>query len=115
MAFFNSDIPKIAIENPIQMRRFGLPSYNQIVRPYMFGHNNGKPICLWLKNLPALVPTNIVPCNPEMTVWYYNGKRKSMTKWYNVGGIKDRSKLRSKTFDGVAQAMAEQWGGISNE
>lgn len=111
MAFFNSSIPRIAIENPIPMKRFGLPPYNQIARPYMFGHNNGKPICLWLKNLPILLATDIVPCDPEMTVTYYKGKRKSMTKWYNVGGRKDRAKLRSKTFPGIAAAMAEQWGG----
>ena len=115
MALYNSDVPKIAIENPVPMRRFCLPPYTQIVRPYMFGHNNGKPVCLWLKNLPVLVPTDIVPCNPEMIVWTYKGRRKSMSKWYNVGGRKDRAKLRSKTFSGIAKAMAEQWGGDIRE
>lgn len=111
MAFYNSEIPRIAIENPVPMRRFGLPPYTQIIRPYMFGHNNGKPVCLWLKNLPVLFATNIVPCNPELTVWTYKDRRKSMSKWYNVGNRKDRAKLRSKTFPGIAKAMAEQWGG----
>lgn len=110
MAFYNSEIPRIAIENPIPMRRFGLPPYTQIIRPYMFGHNNGKPVCLWLKNLPVLFATNIVPCNPELTVWTYKGSRKSMSKWYNIGNRKDRAKLRSKTFPGIAKAMADQWG-----
>lgn len=112
MAFYNSDIPRIAIENPIPMRRFGLPPYTQIARPYMFGYNNGKPICLWLKNLPVLLATDLVPCTPEMSERIYKGTRKSMSKWYNVGGRKDRAKLRSKTFPGIAQAMAEQWGGL---
>lgn len=112
MAFYNSDIPRIAIENPVPMRRFGLPPYTQIARPYMFGHNNGKPICLWLKNLPILMATDIVPCNPELSERVYKGKRKSMSKWYNDGGRKDRAKLRSKTFPGIARAMAEQWGGL---
>ena len=111
MAFYNSNISKIAIENPVPMRRFGLPPYTQIIRPYMFGHNNGKPVCLWLKNLPPLFATEIVPCNPEMVVWTYKGVRKSMSKWYNVGDRKDRAKLRSKTFPGIAKAMAEQYGG----
>lgn len=111
MAFYNNEIPRIAIENPVPMRRFGLPPYTQIIRPYMFGHNNGKPVCLWLKNLPVLFATDIVPCNPELTVWTYKGRRKSMSKWYNVGDRKDRAKLRSKTFPGIAKAMAEQWGG----
>lgn len=110
MAFYNSEIPRIAIENPVPMRRFGLPPYTQIIRPYMFGHNNGKPVCFWLKNLPVLFATDIVPCNPELTVWTYKGRRKSMSKWYNVGDRKDRAKLRSKTFPGIAKAMAEQWG-----
>ena len=114
MGFLNSNIPRIAVENPIPMKRFGLPPYNQIVRPYMFGHNNGKPICLWLKNLPILHATNIVTCSPEMVTWNYKGARKSMSKWYNVGGRKDRAKLRSKTFPGVAAAMAEQWGGLDS-
>lgn len=115
MAFYNSEIPRIAIENPVPMRRFGLPPYTQIIRPYMFGHNNGKPVCLWLKNLPVLFATDIVPCNPELTVWTYKGRRKSMSKWYNVGDRKDRAKLRSKTFPGIAKAMAEQWGGDIRE
>ncbi len=115
MAFYNSEIPRIAIENPVPMRRFGLPPYTQIVRPYMFGHNNGKPVCLWLKNLPVLFATDIVPCNPELTVWTYKGRRKSMSKWYNVGDRKDRAKLRSKTFPGIAKAMAGQWGGDIRE
>lgn len=113
--FYHCKIGKIAIENPIPMRRFDLPPYSQIVRPYMFGHNNGKPVCLWLKGLPTLMATDIVPCDPEMSVWEYKGKRKSMSKWYNVGDRKNRAKLRSKTFPGIARAMAEQWGGDIRE
>ena len=113
MAFYNCDVPRIAIENPVPMRRFGLPPYAQIARPYMFGHNNSKPICLWLKNLPILHATDIVPCATAMYERIYKGKRKTMSQWYNVGSRKDRSKRRSKTFPGIARAMAEQWGGLA--
>lgn len=101
----------IAVENPPPMKRFNLPRYNQLVRPYMFGENNGKPLCFWLKNLPLLQPTNIIPLKQEMCRWVYKktGQQKSCSKWYNTN-TNDHNRHRSKTFPGIAKAMAEQWG-----
>ncbi len=101
----NSNIDKICIENPVPQKKWGLPPYNQIIQPYQFGHDYSKKTCLWLKNLPLLKPTETV----ELT--YYttpNGKR--FTKgWYFTPR---NSKARSKTFPGIARAMAFQWGGL---
>ena len=110
MKFYNADCPKICIENPPPMKRFCLPAYTQIVSPFMFGEPNGKKHALWLKGLSELHPTNIVEVPKAECVWFYKGKRKSMSKWYNTGDIKHRSQIRSKTFSSVAIAMAEQWG-----
>ena len=99
MALLNAPIPKIAVENPVQSTVFGIPKYNQIIEPYEYGHPFKKKTCLWLKNLPELVPTNILP-KPEST--------KVAGNWFNRGG-KDRQKNRSKTFPGIAEAMANQW------
>ena len=93
-------IPKKCIENPIP-HKYALEiinrKYNQIIQPYMFGHGESKATCLWLDNLPKLKATNIV-----------EGREKRIHK---MSPSKDRSKLRSKTFPGIARAMAEQWGG----
>lgn len=102
MKFLNADIDKICVENPIPSRIYNLPPYTQITQPYYFGEPFQKRTCLWLKNLPKLEPTNIVP-NPEST---------TTSNWYNKGG-KDRAKNRAKFFKGMAKAMAEQWGGIT--
>ena len=109
--FLQADCCHIAVENPIPMRRFALPKYDQIARPWMFGHANTKPICLWLKGLPKLNPTKIIDCKPDMYYWVHKatGKRKSGSKWYNTN-TKNHSVHRSKTFDGIAAAMAQQWG-----
>jgi len=95
----NAPINKICIENPVQSKIFNIPKYNQTIEPYYFGDPFKKKTCLWLKNLPPLQPTNIIS-NPESTV---------TAKWYNKGG-KDRQKNRSKTFIGIAKAIANQWG-----
>ena len=100
MKLLEAPIPKIAVENPVQSRVFGIPKYNQTIEPYWFGHPFKKKTCLWLKNLPPLVPTNMLS-KPEST--------KIAGNWFNKGG-KERQKNRSKTFSGIAQAMAEQWG-----
>lgn len=111
MEILNAPCDHVAVENPIPMKLFDLPKYNQIVRPYMFGENNGKPICLWLKNLPQLQPTNVIPLKQEMCVWTYKktGERKSCSKWYNTN-TNDHNRHRSKTFPCIAEAMAQQWG-----
>lgn len=113
MQIMNADCDKIAIENPPPMKRFGLPKYDQLVRPYMFGESNNKPICLWLKNLPPLVATDIVEKDKNIVRWVHKatGQKKSCSKWYNTN-TNSHSKHRSKTFQGVAKAMAEQWGNL---
>lgn len=107
----NSDCDKIVVENPPPMKRFNLPKYNQLVRPYMFGQSNNKPICLWLKGVKKLDPTNIVEKDKDIVRWINKktGKQKSCSKWYNTN-TNQHSKHRSKTFECVANAMAEQWG-----
>lgn len=81
---------------------------DQIITPWMFGENYSKRTCLWLKNLPLLEPTHIVDKGEYVT--FKSGKR--MPKWYAVAAKnpKERSKIRSKTFKGIAEAMVNQWG-----
>lgn len=98
--FYNCNIEKICIENPTPNRIFGLPTCTQAIQPYQFGHPFSKRTCLWLKNLAPLKPTLIIK-DYETT--------KIPGNWYNKGG-KERQKNRSKTFIGIAKAMAEQWG-----
>jgi hypothetical protein len=100
MKLYNADIEKIVVENPIPSKIYGLPKYTQTIQPYEYGHPFQKKTCLWLKGLPELKPTNIVS-NRQST--------KVPGNWFNKGG-KDRQKNRAKTFEGIAQAMAEQWG-----
>lgn len=92
-------------------KHFNLPKYNQLVRPYMFGESNNKPICLWLKGVEELKPTNIVEKDKDIVRWVHKatGKKKSCSKWYNTN-TSQHSKHRSKTFESFALAMAEQWG-----
>ena len=100
MALYNAPINKICVENPISSKIYNLPKYNQIIQPYEYGHPIQKRTCLWLKNLTKLQPTNIT-------------NKKQSTKiagnWFNKGG-KNRQKNRSKFFQGIADAMADQWG-----
>lgn len=108
MQFVNADCERIAIENPIghMSTRYKKPS--QIIHPYMFGDAERKATCLWLKGLPCLTPTNIV--EPNIVV-YKNGKGTDSPWHMNTMSLppKERAKMRSKTFPGVAEAMAEQW------
>ena len=107
--FLNADCRRIAVENPAPLHHAGLPPYTQIIEPYMFGEPWKKRTCLWLKNLPKLEPTNIVT---PLACWVHSyGGYTCRTKLHTPGIIGKRSpKERSKTFPGVAQAMAEQWG-----
>ena len=105
MRFLNADCPKICVENPVSSRIFEMPSHTQEIQPWMFGHPVQKKTRLWLKGLPPLEQTKIV--NPEV------GCHEAGT-WFMKGG-KERQKNRSKTFPGIAKAMAEQWGGICSE
>ncbi len=94
LKFINADVPKIAVENPIPSSIYCLPKYTQIIQPYEYGHPYSKKTCLWLKGLSNLVPTEIVTEN--------------ITPW--VSAVRN-PKIRSKTFPGIARAMAEQWAG----
>lgn len=92
----DAPIERIAVENPIQHRHAALPKCDQIIQPWMFGHGETKATCLWLKGLPKLAPTNIVE-GREGRVWY-------------MSPGPDRWKERSRTLQGIANAMASQWG-----
>lgn len=108
MAFANADCEKIAIENPIGCMSTRYRKPNQIIHPYMFGDAERKGTCLWLKGLPKLVPTNIV--EPRI-IKYKNGKGTDSPWHVETMKLppKERAKMRSKTFPGIAKAMAEQW------
>lgn len=93
---YNCEIPKIAIENPIGILSSRFRKPDQVLQPYMFGHGETKATCLWLKGLPLLLPTNIV-----------KGREQALHK---LPPSKDRWKLRSVTYKGIAEAMANQWG-----
>lgn len=107
MKLLDAPIEKVCVENPYPLKMFNLPLHTQIIQPYEHGHPFRKRTCLWLKNLPELKPTEIVE-KPQST--------KIAGNWFNKGG-KERQKNRSKTFTGIAKAMAEQWGlsGNTNE
>ena len=114
----DADIPRIAIENPISVISSYIREPDQIIQPYMFGDEAQKSTCLWLKNLPQLEPTNIVS-KGEMYEWTDSktGKKKRQPMWYYLAlsqakTPQERRTLRSKTFPGIAQAMAQQWGNI---
>ena len=107
MAFANADCQRIAIENPVGYMGTRYRKCDQTIQPYQFGDAFEKLTCLWLKGLPHLVPTNIV--QPPERQKIKGGK--SMPEWYSNAPKSDRAKIRSKTFPGIARAMAEQWGG----
>lgn len=109
MQFYNADCNKICIENPIPTRVFGLPKYSQTIQPYWFGHPYSKKTCLWLKGLPPLMATDIV--SGDIISWVSGGSKDSHGNKRKNCGMKFRdSKTKSKTFEGIARAMAEQWG-----
>ena len=114
MSFANAPIDKIAIENPIGIMSTKFQKPNQIIQPWMFGDKAQKSTCLWLKNLDELVPTNIVDKGEFFEFVSKKGVKKKMAMWY-YKALKDaktsaeRSTLRSKTFGGIAKAMANQW------
>jgi len=96
MKFVNADCPRIAIENPVCIMSRIYRKPDQIIQPWQFGHGETKATCLWLKGLNPLKPTNIVE-GREHRVW-------------KMAPGPNRAKERSKTFPGIAKAMAEQWG-----
>lgn len=116
MKLFNANIPRIAIENPTPSRVFNLPKPSQVIQPYMFGDSFSKRTLLWLKNLPKLYHNesvnlfdnvvthtdNWIPYLPSNT----GGKKRCEKYFYSTRSAKEAS----KTFEGIAKAMADQWG-----
>ena len=110
----DAPIEKIAIENPVSVISSAIRKPDQIIQPFEYGHSEAKKTCLWLKNLPKLKPTKIVN-KGEFVEWIdKNGKKKRQAKWYldvlsKAKTKAERQKLRSKTYQGIADAMAQQW------
>ena len=92
----DAPIPKIAIENPVSIISSRIKKPTQCIQPWQFGHGETKKTCLWLQGLPPLVPTNIV-----------DGR---VARVHNLPPSENRWKERSRTYKGIAEAMAEQWG-----
>ena len=95
MKLYNCEIPHIAIENPIGIMSSEFRKPDQVLQPWMFGHGETKATCLWLRGLPVLIPSDIVAGREQ--------------KMYLLPKTKDRAKLRSKTYPGIAEQMAIQW------
>lgn len=109
----SAPIPRIALENPVGCISTRIRKPDQTIQPYQFGEDASKRTCLWLKNLPLLRPTGFV--EPR----WVDGKR----RWSNqtdsgqnrLGPSEDRAAIRSLTYQGIAEAMADQWGNLENE
>lgn len=107
---YNSNIPKVCCENPVGVvsRLFRKP--DQYIQPYQFGHSCAKKTGLWLKGLPKLLPTNVVEQE-----WHITSSGKKYDKWWFESSLipyKERMVFRSRTFEGIAKAMAAQWGKV---
>jgi hypothetical protein len=114
MSFINAPIEKIAVENPIGIMSTKYRKPDQIIQPWMFGDKAQKSTCLWLKGVPNLKPTEIVEKGEFFEFTSKKGVKKRMAMWYykalqDAKTPAERSTLRSKTFPGIAKAMAEQW------
>lgn len=112
MLFVEADCPRICIENPVGIMSSKYRKPDQIVQPYEYGDSFKKSTCLWLKGLPKLVPTNIVDSGEFVEFVSKKGETKRQPKWYYDAlslSPQERSKVRSKTFPGIAKAMATQW------
>jgi len=101
-------VPRIAIENPvgIMSREYRRP--DQIIQPWMFGDEATKTTCLWLANLPPLIATRVV----ERGARHVTKSGRSLPNWYNLPPSPDRSRIRGRTFPGIAEAMGQQWGKV---
>ena len=106
LSILNADCPRIAVENPVSSKVFNMPKHSQEIQPYMFGHPYTKKTRLWLKGLPDLIPTDLVePISPYVP----SGTGRKDKSKYGAAKRGDDAKNRSKTFPGIAKAMAEQW------
>lgn len=113
LAFLGADCDRIAIENPIPSSVYGLPPYTQIIEPYEYGEPYTKKTCLWLRGLPPLVPTSrIWRYDPAVRPFVSCGtsRNKGNPEKAGVSRSGGAAKVRSKTFNGIARAMAAQWG-----
>lgn len=108
LALARAPIPRIAIENPVCIMSTVWREPSQIIHPWQFGHPEQKTTCLWLKGLPQLVPTQVV--YGEMML----RPKRERERIHYLSPSKDRWKERSRTFPGIAEAMAEQWGGYAD-
>lgn len=104
---WTAPIPRIALENPVSILSTHLRKPDQIIQPWQFGHEATKTTCLWLHGLPLLRPTKIV----DKGARHVTKSGRSMPAWYNLPPSADRGKIRSATFPGIADAMADQWSG----
>lgn len=110
MQFLEADCPRICVENPTPGKIHQLPPYTQAIQPWMFGHPYTKRTCLWLKGLPPLEPTNII--TEGITPYVNGGCKDAHGNYRRFQGRKERDpRTRSKTFPGIAAAMAQQWAG----
>lgn len=107
MRFINADCEHIAVENPVCIMSTHYRKPDQIIQPWMFGHPEKKATCLWLKGLPLLTSTN------DVSEYMKTLPKNQQERLHYLPPSPDRAKLRSKTFPGIARAMAEQWEGIN--
>jgi len=116
MQFANADCDHIAIENPVGVMGTAWRPCDQTIQPWQFGHPTVKKTCLWLKGLPLLQPTEIVEVDSSDVYEYIaaNGKVKHDSRLRSRCKASERSEYRSKTFWGIARAMADQWGKVKN-
>lgn len=117
MDIINADVDKIAVENPIGIMSGKYRKPDQIIQPWMFGDKAQKSTCIWLKNLPKLQPTDIVEKGEFFEFTSKKGEKKRMPMWYyralqEAKTPEQRRTLRSKTFKGIADAMAKQWSEV---
>jgi hypothetical protein len=112
LAMAHADIPQIAIENPAGVMSSVWREPDQVIQPWQFGHEANKPTCLWLKGLPLLRPTNVVGRGE----FYVKASGARLAKWSHKtsGTSADRARIASRTFDGIAQAMASQWSNYTD-
>lgn len=117
MRFINAKCDHVAVENPIGYMNTYYRKPDQIIQPWMFGHPTTKKTCLWLKGLPPLQPTNIVEIDTSDVYEYVakNGRIKHDSRSRSACKAEDRSVHRSKTFPGIAAAMATQWSKIMED
>ena len=108
MNLANAKVNKIAIENPKGFPCSAWRVPDQVIQPFEFGHPAHKPTCLWLKNLPLLKPTKVVGVEPRIDG--VTGRNRHWVDQFPGGNIEKRRQNRSRTFQGIADAMAEQWG-----